>query len=151
MVSGSFNSPSGVLFTFPSRYLYTIGRQRVFSLGRWSSRIPAGFPVSRGTRELLSGSLHVFVYGTITLFGRTFQTAQLTYRFITPRSVCTRIRNSPTTPLAQRVQAWHANGFGSFHFARRYSGNRVFFLFLEVLRCFSSLRSPHSAYVFSRW
>ena len=27
---------------------------------------------------------------------------------------------------------------GSFHFARRYSGNRIFFLFLRVLRCFSS-------------
>ena len=29
-------------------------------------------------------------------------------------------------------------GLGSFHFARRYSGNRCFFLFLRVLRCFSS-------------
>ena len=27
---------------------------------------------------------------------------------------------------------------GSFHFARRYFGNRVFFLFLRLLRCFSS-------------
>ena len=30
------------------------------------------------------------------------------------------------------------SGLGSFHFARRYSGNRCFFLFLWVLRCFSS-------------
>ena len=30
------------------------------------------------------------------------------------------------------------DGLGSFPFARRYSGNRVFFLFLRVLRCFSS-------------
>ena len=29
-------------------------------------------------------------------------------------------------------------GLGSFPFARRYSGNRYFFLFLRVLRCFSS-------------
>jgi hypothetical protein len=29
-------------------------------------------------------------------------------------------------------------GLGCFHFARHYSGNRVFFLFLRVLRCFSS-------------
>ena len=84
MVSGTFHSPPGVLFTFPSRYLFSIGRQRVFSLGRWSSRIPAGFLVSRGTRELFSRSLHVFAYGTITLFGRTFQTARLTYRFELP-------------------------------------------------------------------
>ena len=31
-----------------------------------------------------------------------------------------------------------SSGLGCFHFARRYSGNRVFFLFLRVLRCFSS-------------
>ena len=30
---------------------------------------------------------------------------------------------------------------GSSHFARRYFGNRVFFLFLQLLRCFSSLGS----------
>ncbi len=39
-----------MLFTFPSRYLSTIGHQVVFSLGRWSSQIPTGFLVSRGTR-----------------------------------------------------------------------------------------------------
>ena len=29
-------------------------------------------------------------------------------------------------------------GLGYFHFARRYFGNRCFFLFLLLLRCFSS-------------
>ena len=33
-------------------------------------------------------------------------------------------------------------GLGSSPFARRYSGNRCFFLFLRVLRCFSSPGSP---------
>ena len=33
-------------------------------------------------------------------------------------------------------------GLGSSPFARRYWGNRVYFLFLRVLRCFSSPRSP---------
>ena len=33
-------------------------------------------------------------------------------------------------------------GLGSAPFARHYSGYRCFFLFLQVLRCFSSLRSP---------
>ena len=43
------------------------------------------------------------------------------------------------------------SGLGSFLFARRYSGNRKtskevhFFLFLRVLRCFSSPGSPHNA------
>ena len=44
---------------------------------------------------------------------------------------------SPTTPLCKH------SGLGSSRFARRYSGNRCFFLFLQVLRCFSSLRLPH--------
>ena len=44
-----FHSPPGVLFTFPSRYFFTIGHQVVFSLGRWSSLLPTRFHVSRGT------------------------------------------------------------------------------------------------------
>ena len=46
-----FHSPPGVLFTFPSRYWFAIGHERVFSLTRWSSQIPAGFRVSCGTWE----------------------------------------------------------------------------------------------------
>ena len=42
-----------------------------------------------------------------------------------------------------------APGLGSFHFARRYFGNRCFFLFLRVLRCFSSPGSLLYTYVFS--
>ena len=37
------------------------------------------------------------------------------------------------------------SGLGSFRSARRYSGNRFFFLFLRVLRCFSSPGSPCTA------
>ena len=33
-------------------------------------------------------------------------------------------------------------GLGSSPFARRYSGNRFYFLFLRLLRCFSSPRLP---------
>jgi hypothetical protein len=35
------------------------------------------------------------------------------------------------------------SGLGSSPFDRHYSENRCFFLFLQVLRCFSSLRLPH--------
>ena len=48
-----FHSPPGVLFTFPSRYWFTIGQLRVFSLGTWSSEIPTEFLVLRGTWETL--------------------------------------------------------------------------------------------------
>ena len=34
------------------------------------------------------------------------------------------------------------NGLGYFHFARHYYGNHFCFLFLRLLRCFSSARSP---------
>ncbi len=40
-------------------------------------------------------------------------------------------------------------GLGSFPFARRYLGNRFFFLFLRVLRCFSSPGLPLHTYEFS--
>src|ERR671923_1761114 len=46
-----FHSPPGVLFTFPSRYWFTIGRQGVLSLGGWAPRIHTGFHVPRATRE----------------------------------------------------------------------------------------------------
>ena len=39
---------------------------------------------------------------------------------------------------------------GSSAFARRYSRSRGCFPFLQLLRCFSSLRSLHTAYAFSR-
>ena len=46
-----FHSPPGVLFTFPSRYWFTIGHRRVFRLGGWSPQLPTGFHVSGSTRE----------------------------------------------------------------------------------------------------
>ena len=45
-VSGSFHSPPGVLFNFPSRYFSTIGHQVVFSLMGWSPHIHTRFHVS---------------------------------------------------------------------------------------------------------
>ena len=48
---GLFHSPRGVLFTFPSQYLFAIGLQGVFSLARWAWRLHAGFLVSRVTQD----------------------------------------------------------------------------------------------------
>ena len=68
-----FHSPSGVLFTFPSRYWFAIGLERVFSLTRWSSQIHAGFLGPRITWETATGGRVAFAYGTITLCGSPFQ------------------------------------------------------------------------------
>src|SRR6201999_3698358 len=43
----------GVLFTFPSRYLFTIGHARVFRLRGWSPDVQTGFHVSRPTQVLM--------------------------------------------------------------------------------------------------
>ena len=47
-----FHSPPGVLFTFPSRYLFSIGHLVVFSLRGWSLLFHTGFLVSRTTPDL---------------------------------------------------------------------------------------------------
>ena len=49
-----FTPLTGVLFTFPSRYLFTIGCQLVFSLIPWSGRIHAEFHVHRITWDTSS-------------------------------------------------------------------------------------------------
>ena len=61
-----FHSPPGVLFTFPSRYCFAIGHWVVFSLGRWSSRLPTEFLVFRGTPDTRL-DLYAFGYGAVTL------------------------------------------------------------------------------------
>ena len=48
-----FHSPPGVLFTFPSRYLFTIGHSRIFSLTRWSLQIHTRFHVPHVNWELM--------------------------------------------------------------------------------------------------
>ena len=67
---------------------------------------------------------HVFAYGSFTLYALTFQ----------PCSA-----NMITSPGSPQPQM-QAPGLASFPFARRYLGNRGCFLFLRVLRCFSSPR-----------
>ena len=143
-----FHSPPGVLFTFPSRYLFTIGRQGVLSLTGWSPQIPTGFPVP-GRTQVPAKEVHVvFAYGAVTRCGVTFQSLRLPRNFVTSRPAGRRIMTSPTTPGRQRLPSWHYAGLGSSPFARHYSGNRGFFPFLRLLRCFSSPACLHVPYVF---
>ena len=72
---GLFTPLLAVLFTFPSRYWFTIGLLGVFSLGGWSPHVQTGFHVSRPTRFHNKGA---FVYGAITHYGHTFQSVPLT-------------------------------------------------------------------------
>ena len=99
-----FHSPSGVLFTFPSRYFSTIGHQVVFSLGRWSSLLPTRFHVSRGTLDQNLMAL-ALTYRTITSYGGAFQLSSANYSF--SLMFCPQPRKQ-------------VSGLGSFPFARRY-------------------------------
>ena len=60
-----------VLFTFPSRYWFTIGLWGVFSLSGWSRQIHTGFLVSRATQDTAI-ILKLYLYGTFTLYGSNF-------------------------------------------------------------------------------
>ena len=123
-----FNPLVGVLFTFPSRYSFTIGLTGVFSLAGWSRPIQAGFLVPRPTQGSAGR-------GRRSRMGLSPAAAELSRSL---RSAFPLPCRGPTTPTARR----HAEGLGSSPFARHYLGNHCCFLLLGVLRCFSSPRSP---------
>ena len=83
-----FTPLTEVLFTFPSRYWFTIGLSGVFSLGGWYRRFQTGFPWSRPTQDTAMYEF-VFEYSAFTFYGPTFQKVLLTNS-----SQCCR----PTTP-----------------------------------------------------
>ena len=91
-----FTPLAGVLFTFPSRYWFTIGQHLVFSLIPWSGQIHTGFHVSRATQDTSKLS-PVFRYGAITRYGPTSQRVLLTFKML-----C----RGPTTPALQAKPVW---------------------------------------------
>ena len=97
---------------------------------------PASYRVSRV--RYYSGATsgyRDFVYGSFTLFAVLFQNTST----ILPAPL-----SWSSTPRCMHP------GLASFPFARRYLGNRCFFLFLGLLRCFSSPRFLLSRYIFTR-
>ena len=132
-VSGSISLPSRGSFHLSLTVLFAIGHMVVFSLTGWSPCLPSGFLVSRRTPDS-ARSFKNFAYGIVTLFDLPFKTVRLPFHV--PRRGP--YPGSISTP-----------GLGCSDFARHYSRNRFCFLFLRVLRCFSSPGSLRHAYVFS--
>ena len=124
-VSGSLSLPSRGPFHLSFTVLCSIGRQVVFSLAGWSPRVPTGFHVPRGTLDPAALS-------SPSPTGLSPPMAGL------PRAV----RLAPPVACAVRTPPCTHGGLGSSGSARRYSRNRCFFLFLRLLRCFSSPGSP---------
>ena len=88
--------------------------------------LPASHRISRVLRYSGTGlPSDLFAYGAVTRSGGAFQRSSAKL----PRTCCL-----PTTPESK------LSGLASFPFARRYLGNHCCFLFLRVLRCFSSPR-----------
>ena len=83
-----FTPLRGVLFTFPSRYLFPIGLSGVFSLGGWSRRIHAEFLVLRATQDTAM-SKHASDTGLSPSAGALSSALPLT---------CLRQQRGPTTP-----------------------------------------------------
>ena len=117
-----------MLFTFPSRYWYTIGLTGVFSLAGWARQIRAGLLVPRVTQDttkLHSGSYTGLSPSMIEL-SRTFYSLFEYYDVVLQPQICI------ATYLVWALPRSLATTGGIISY----------FLFLEVLRCFSSLRSP---------
>ena len=75
-----------------------------------------------------SGTFYVtfnLIYGTVTLYGKFFQTASTIYSWIALWK--------PYNPENPKIF-----GLASIPFARRYLEYLIWFLFLRVLRCFTS-------------
>ena len=77
----------------------------------------------------LRSRLQNFVYRSFTFFALPFQVIRLSIRLLMSRSL---------------PQTHYRSGLGSSDFARHYFRNHYCFLFLRVLRCFSSPGSPHA-------
>lgn len=111
-----------MLFTFPSRYLFTVGHQRVFSLTPWSALIHAKFHVCRITQE----------------FPRLDPSFRLRACHPLWRNFPEASPNSIHATSGSYNPGGKAPGLGWSAFVRHYLRNRIRFLLLRVLRCFTS-------------
>ena len=120
-----FHSPPGVLFTFPSQYYALSVTKEYLALGGG----PPDFP---------QGSTCLAVLW-IPLAGYRFLIQDF-HPLWSDFPDCSD-NESPHISWSVTPECTHS-GLGSSDFARRYFRNRCFFLFLRLLRCFSSPGSP---------
>src|SRR5215469_10274962 len=115
-VSGAISRPlTGALFTFPSRYWFTIGHQGVFRLRRWSSQIHTGFLGPRATWDTTRESQRFRLQG-YHLLCRRFPSSSATHAiFYSPPDQQLR-PSGPATPATQRLLAMTRGRFGLFPF-----------------------------------
>src|ERR1700757_2170591 len=115
-VSGTISRPlTGVLFTFPSRYWFTIGHQGVFRLRRWSSRIHTEFHGLRATWEHARESRGCRVRDCHPLW-RNFPRPSASHAIYHSPPARQHWPGGPAPPHAQRLPAITRMRFGLFPF-----------------------------------
>jgi hypothetical protein len=87
-------------------------------------------------------------YRAVTVYGQPFQALPLPARFLTPCRISSSGQAVPQPPLRNARWLSRAIGLASSAFAHHYSRNRNCFLFLRVLRCFTSPRYHPLPYAF---
>ena len=143
-----FHSPFGVLFTFPSRYSSLSVIWEYLALPRGRGGFKRNFTCSVLLGRKSSKIINFQIRGFHPLWPDLSWSVLLINNFLTRRKVWYLFKILPATPIKLSYQAWHLIGLGYSQFARRYSGNHYCFLFLQVLRCFTSLRYSLLSYVF---
>ena len=125
-VSGTISLPSRGAFHLSLTVLLLYRSSG--SILAWRVVPPASHGIPRAPRYSGSGYVHfIFDYVALTLFDWPSQTIRLT----------------KLTDIAVHNPAHIATyGLASSDFARHYFRNRFYFLFLRVIRCFSSPGSP---------
>lgn len=132
-----------VLFHSPSRSTFhlSLTGTSALSVTREYLALESGLPRFRpgftcpALLRCSSLPIHFFAYGAITLYCLTFQKclAKISWSF--------------WWVLQPRTHKEYGLGYSPF--ARRYSGNLNWFIFLRLLRCFSSAGVASLTYVFS--
>ena len=131
-----------MLFTFPSRYWYTIGQTGILRLTQRSGRIHTGFHEARATRDTATTRPCAFGYGAITLYGPVSNPVRLTHGFLQLAAGA----SAPARPLPRHRyrnprRVSHGTGLAIIRFR---SPLLTEYPFLQVLRCFTSLRTPRT-------
>ena len=96
-VSDLFHSPPGVLFTFPSRYWYTIGGQGYLALEGGPPDFPQDFSCPVVLRKA-PGVAHLSSTGLSPSLAVLSRRLRLGVRFVTPRPLPRLGRELPITP-----------------------------------------------------
>ena len=124
-VSGSFNSPHRGAFHLSLTVLVHYRSPKVFSLGKWTSRFPAGLACPAVLKVIVRSPIS-FAYEGVTRSAWAFQPIRLKIRFVTPWDPSRNPRRALQHPLCNGCCLSHRVGLGFSPFARHYLGNDLF-------------------------